>query len=123
MAAFAQRPTVVLVLAAGLSLLSVGLCLISPAVSADGVTASHQLAQARRDFRRHATLEVTETRWAPAAVAEAGESGLAYPVAISVAARVLPASVPDLVGSALPRRLLMRPRSVVSRPSGDDAAS
>ena len=58
MTAFAQRPTAVLLLAAGLSLFSLGLCLIAPAVSANGITATHQLAQARRELRREATLEV-----------------------------------------------------------------
>ena len=63
MVPFAQRPTAVFLLVLGLSFLSVGVCLISPAVSANGLTASHQLAQARREFRRNATLEVNETRW------------------------------------------------------------
>jgi len=122
MAAFAQRPTAVLVLAAGLCLLSVGLCLISPAVSANGLTASHQLAQARREFRRQATLEVTETRWDHSASAEASAAALAHPAPIPVAAPAFAASVPDLVGSAPPHRLLLRPRAV-SRPSGDEVAS
>ncbi len=123
MAPFAQRPTVVLVLAAGLCLLSVGLCLIPPAVSSNGVTASHQFAQARRDFRRHATLEVNETAREQSARAEASALALAHPAVIPVAAPAFAAAVSDLAGSVLPDRLLLRPRAAASRPSGDDDAS
>jgi len=123
MVPFAQRPTAVFLLVLGLSFLSVAACLISPAVSANGLTASHQLTQARREFRRNATLEVNETRWDQSVRDEAGAPALADAAPIAVAALASAASVPDFAGSAPPHRLLLRPRAVVSRTSGDDVAS
>ena len=123
MVPFAQRPTAAFFLVLGLSFLSVGVCLISPAIGANGVTASHQFAEARRQFRRQATLEVNETRWDHSASAEASAPALAHPAPIPIGAPAFAASVPDLVGSVLPHRLLLRPRAVASRSSGDDIAS
>jgi hypothetical protein len=122
-AALAKRPVAIVLLVAGFALLSLGICLIPPAVNANGVTAAHQLAEARREFRRQATLEVPQagsTQPSRAAIGErlspAALAGLYQPP-------IHPADSLQTTAPRTPRRLLLRPKFIASRSSGGDPIS
>jgi hypothetical protein len=122
MAYLPKRAWVLLFVATGLSLISLALCLSAPPVRADGIAAAHELAHARREFRRHATLEVAETTSGQVAPSESSEPAGFRPTTPAIAF-VLRQNVPGVANSSPPRRLLLRPKAASSRSSADDPIS
>lgn len=118
-----KRAAAVLFIAAGLSLVSLGLCLITQPVYVGGIAAAHQLAQARRDFRRHATMEVAETASIRAGSVEAREPAIFQALPTLSEALVLRAAVQAVANPSTPRRFLLRRKPAPSGASADDIIS
>jgi hypothetical protein len=122
MADLPRRAWAVLFLATGLSLVSLALCLSAPPVRADGIAAAHEFAANAREFRRHATLEVAEASLSELAPCESPEPER-FRSATPATTLVLRQHARQVVNSPAPRRLLLRPRTVSSRPGADDPIS
>jgi short-subunit dehydrogenase involved in D-alanine esterification of teichoic acids len=118
MIAVSKRSAAILFVAAGLSIVSLGLCVMR-AAQAQGISASHKLAHNLREFQRQANLQVPEM-----APRESDQAQTSEPARLEAAEPAAPASGPEAARDNRPfRRLLLRPKTTSSPSNGDDLLS